>query len=346
MKSPHRNQTSEVLKQINDPGKTVIVITSPAVRVGIGDTFGFAPGEFLEGKMIAALKGLGFSQVFDTTFGADLTSMEEATELRNRVKDGGKLPMFTSCCPAWVMYANHRHPELKDNISTCKSPIGMISSYLKHIYTKEHNLNPNDLIIAALTPCTIKKMEIVDTDCDFVITTSELADLIKDKSIDFRGLVDMPYDALAGSSSGTIFGTSGGVMLSALRVYYHLETGNDLPDDLVSITKEDHYTTYSITIDSQVIKCAVVSGLPNLEKLLPAKDEFIFVEVMNCLGGCVNGPGQPTHSDQDSARVIAHRQASLTSSDRDNSAPIRYPYQNPAITAAYSHDISPLLHKH
>jgi len=326
-----KNYYNEVLEHLNNSDKTVVVMTSPAVRVSIGDAFNFKPGEFLEGKMVSSLKALGFDYVFDTSFGADLTTMEEAAELKERVNNNGKLPMFTSCCPAWVKYAEVYHQELKENISTCKSPIGMQASYIRDIWIKENNIKNEDLIIIALTPCTAKKMEIINTECDYVITTSELANILKEKAIDFKSLKEQKYDSLNGSSSGTIFGASGGVMLSALRTYYHYETNKSLPDEEVTIIDKEFYKEYSFKINEMVIKTAVVSTMPNLEKILPMANDYLFIEVMNCSGGCVNGGGQIINSDQQ--EIISSRQVGLMSHDKK--AQMRYSYENPAIKEAY-----------
>ena len=337
-----KDSTKEVLEAIKNPNKEVVVITSPAVRVAIGDAFGFSSGDFLEGKMISALKTLGFNYVFDTSFGADLTAMEEAAELLDRVNNNGKLPMFTSCCPAWVKYAGAMHPNLTDNISGCKSPIGMISSFIRNIWVKENDINNNNLIVVALTPCTAKKMEIIGTDCDYVITTSEFANILKDQNIDFSTLADQSYDELNGSTSGTIFGTSGGVMLSALRTFYYYQTDKDLKDEQITITNRGFYNEYSLEIGDKTIKTAAVSTMPNLEKLLPIADEYVFIEVMNCNGGCVNGGGQIIVRNNEN--LVASRQKSLINNDKESK--LRYPYQNPAIKDAYEkHFDKPLSSK-
>ena len=322
-----------VWELINIPEKTVVVMTSPAVRVGIGDAFGFEPGKFLEGKMIAALKTLGFNHVFDTSFGADLTGIQEATELSNRIKNKSKLPLFTSCCPAWVKYVNNYHPKLTKNISSCKSPIAMQTSVLREIFAKEEELNDQDLVIVALTPCTAKKEEIINSGCDYVITTSELALLLREQNIDFKNLADQEFDNLIGSSSGINFGASGGVMLSALRTFYYQETGKNLTDDKLLVQKKDFYTEYSFKIKSEHFKCAVVSNMFNLEKLLPIKNEFIFIEVMNCQGGCINGGGQIIMPIKDMPDIIKQRQKSLVNYDQKSK--LKYPYLNPIVKELY-----------
>ena len=321
----------KVLEYINNPEYTIIALTSPAVRVGIGDAFGYKPGEFLESKMVSSLKKIGFDYVFDTTFGADLTSMEEAFELKNRLEKNEL--MFSSCCPSWVKYACIYHPELISNLSTCKSPIGMEASVIKNIYLKEEELDPNNTIIVAVTPCTSKKVEIIGTDCDLVITTSELAHLIKEENIDFKSLEDAEFDTINGSSSGTIYGASSGVTLSVIRVLYYYITGKDLTSDEISIKDKEYYKEIKVKINKQIITCAAVSTLQNLEKILKIKDEFNFIEVMNCSGGCINGGGQVLMpiNEKDSIRDARIKELFK----KDIKPYIKYPYKNPVIKDLY-----------
>lgn len=321
----------KVLDYINNREYTVIAMTSPAVRVGIGDAFGYKAGEFLEGKMVSALKQIGFDLVFDTTFGADLTSMEEAKELEERLKN--KELMFSSCCPSWVKYAHVFHPSIVKNLSTCKSPIGMESSMLKDYYLKERGLDLNKTIIVAITPCTSKKLEIINTDCDICITTSELAHMIKELGIDFKLLEDKPFDTISGSSSGTIYGTSGGVALSVLRCLYHNLTGRDLTSDEVLIKDKKDYKEIIVKINKELIKCASVSTMARLEKILEIKDEFNFIEVMNCDGGCINGGGQVLMPPAEKEKINKARSKSLLK--KDNRPSIKYPYKNPIIKKLY-----------
>ncbi len=324
---------NKVLDLIDDPTKVVVVMTSPAVRVSLGDAFGLKPGEFIEGKMIASLKKLGFKYVVDTTFGADLTSIEEASELKQRIDNEDTLPMFTSCCPSWVKYTAIYHPELLPSLSTCKTPIGMQAIYLKKFFAKEKKIKSKNLVVVALTPCTAKKYEIENSHCDYVITTSELALALRENNIDFKNLKDEKFDELSGSSSGTIYGTSGGVMLSALRTYYHLETGKDLTEEMILIKNKDFYKEYSVKINKKIIKTAVVHKMGNLEKILPIKDQFIFIEVMNCNQGCIGGGGQIIMPIVEMKSILSKRSKGLTNYDKD--AIIKYPYKNPAIKKAY-----------
>lgn len=321
----------EVLDYINNDEYIVIAMTSPAVRVGIGDAFGYNPGEFLEGKMVSALKEIGFDYVFDTTFGADLTSMEEAMELKQKIIN--KKVMFSSCCPSWVCYANLYHPEILPFISTCKSPIGMEASIIKNYYLKEENIDSTKVIIVAVTPCTSKKMEIINTDCDYVITTSELSHLIRELNIDFKNLEDKKFDTINGSSSGTIYGTSSGVTLSVIRCLYYYLTGKDLTNDEVLIKQKDFYTEIKVKINKEIIKCAAVSTMSNLEKILEIKDDFNFIEVMNCEGGCINGGGQVLMPQNEKEKIKEKRSTSLLK--KDYSPNIKYPYKNPIIKELY-----------
>lgn len=322
---------NKVMDYINDPEYIVIAMTSPAVRVGIGDAFGYDPGEFLEGKMVAALKKIGFNYVFDTTFGADLTSMEEAYELKERLEKNEV--MFSSCCPSWVSYAHLYHPEIIKNISSCKSPIGMEASIIRNYYVKEDNLDENKIIIVAVTPCTSKKHEIINTDCDICMTTSELALMIKENDINFKSLDDEKFDSINGSSSGTIYGASGGVTLSVLRVLYNLYTNRDLTSDEVSIVKKDFYKEIKVKINKNIIKCAVVSTMANLEKILEIKDNFNFIEVMNCMGGCINGGGQVLMPQNEKEAITKKRTKGLFNDDVNPY--IKYPYKNPIIKNLY-----------
>ena len=282
-------------------------------------------------KLVLTLKKIGFDYVFDTTFGADLTSMEEAFELKERLEK--KNLMFSSCCPSWVKYALKYHPELKENISTCKSPIGMEASIIRNYYLEEDGLDKNKTIIVAITPCTSKKHEILDSDCDFVITTSELAHMIRENAIDFKKLEDEEFDTVNGSSSGTIYGVSSGVTLSVIRVLYNYMTGRDLTSDEISITNKEFYKEIKVKINKEIIKCAAVSTLPNLEKILKIKDEFNFIEVMNCDGGCINGGGQVLMPQNEKEKIKKAREKALFK--KDIRPYIKYPYKNPIIKDLY-----------
>jgi ferredoxin hydrogenase len=289
----------EVLANIHDEEKIVVVSTSPAVRVAIGDEFGYNPGEFLEKKMVGVLKKIGFDYVFDTTFGADLTIMEEASELIERLKSN-KTPMFTSCCPSWVLNMEKYHPEDLGLLSSCKSPIGMQGAIIKNYFAKLKNLNKEDIVVVSLAPCVSKKSEIKredDDNTDYVITTSELAMLIRELDIDFKNVKEANFDTILGKGSGggVIFGGSGGVMTSALRTAYYMLNNENPPEEFFELTSlNESIPIKEATIDLKKfkIKVAVIYGIDNANKMYKELKKYQFVEVMTCPGGCVGGAGQ------------------------------------------------------
>ena len=322
----------KVLDCIKDDNLIVAVMTSPAVRVSIGDAFGYANGEFLEKKMIGVLKEIGFDYVFDTAFGADLTSVEEASELLQRIEKGQKA-MFTSCCPSWVKYASIYHPELIENLSTCKSPIGMQSTIIKEYYAKNEGIDPKKLVLVALTPCTSKKEEGLNTYVDYTITTSELSLLIRELNIDFKKVKDLEFDDVIGSSAGVMYGASGGVGTSVLRCLYYFMTNKDLKSNEIVENDCGFYKNIKVKIKDRIIKIAVVSTMGNLEKLLPIKDEFDLIEVMNCPGGCISGGGQVIMPANLKEELKNERGKNLFKVDKK--AEIRYPYKNPVVKSLY-----------
>lgn len=322
----------EVLNYIKDPNYIVIALTSPASRVGLGDAFFKKPGEFLVGKMVSALKELGFDYVFDLTFGADVTSVEEAHELATRINEN-KLPMFTSCCPSWVKYCEVVHPELISNLSTCKSPIGMESTIIKRLYGPNELDNNKKIIIVAITPCTSKKREIKGTDTDFVITTSELALMIRENGINFDKLQDREFDKVNGSFSGTTYGSSGGVTESVLRCLYYELTGKDLKKDYYKIEEKEYYKQINIKINNRIIKCIIVSTMSNLERLLKDNISYDLVEVMFCDGGCISGGGQIVMPIKDKELIKNARRESLCKYHNETEI---YPYKNELIEDLYN----------
>ena len=327
-----------VLNYINDTDYTVVVFTAPAVRVAIGDAFGFAPGEFLEGKMVSALKEIGFDYVFDTTFGADLTIMEEANELITRVKNKN-LPMFTSCCPSWVLYAEKYHPEIIKNLSTCKSPIAMQGAMIKTYFAEMYEIPKEKIISVSLTPCISKKYErSLYPDTDFVITTSELILMIQELGIDFKNLTDKEFDKLLGKGSGggLIFGVSGGVMESILRTAYYMINKEKAPKDFYefkAIRGEKDIKDAVVDMGEFNLKIAVVNKVStvtsNFDKLLT----YDFIEVMSCPGGCIGGGGQPLVAIKDLSLIREKRIASMYQNDAD--LKIKESYMNPEIRDAY-----------
>ncbi len=329
----------EVMANVHDEEKIVVISISPAVRVAIGDEFGFEPGEFLEGKLVGALKKLGFDYVFDTTFGADLTIMEEATELINRLKSNKNLPMFTSCCPSWVLYLLKYYPELLENLSTCDSPIGMQGSIIKSYFAKEKNLNAQDIVTVALAPCVSKKSEIKrneNQNTDYVITTSELILMIREAGINFQEVKEKNFDSLIGSGAGLIFGTSGGVMEATLRTTYYLLNHQKAPANffnLEEIRGNKQIKEALVDLGVKKIKVAVLYGIDNVPKIYDQLKNYQFIEVMTCQNGCVGGAGQPILSSQKQNEYIAARSQSLYNHDKIKAK--RSSYENLEIQKLY-----------
>lgn len=361
-----KSEVDRLWKEINDPNKKVIVQIAPAVRVGIGEAFGLKPGENSIGKIVAALKKIGVDLVFDTNFTADLTIMEEATEFLSRVKNGGVLPLFTSCCPAWVRYLEMTHPEMLDHLSTCRSPQGMFGPVFKHIlpqqkegYTKEN------IVSVSIMPCTAKKAESLRSelshegiaDVDFVLTTQELARLIKSAGIDFAKLEDQLPDAPYGdySGAGVIFGASGGVAEAAARTAYEVVTGKTLENpDMKEFRGLQKHKEISLDLNGLNVKVRVVNTLAEAEKSLQeikeGKADFQLLEVMACPGGCINGGGQPMSCNDSTIKL--RRAEGLYKNDSE--LPIRKSHENLDVKKLYedylgapnSHKSHELLHTH
>lgn len=358
------DETEKVWEALNDPKKHVIVQTAPAVRVGLGEEFGMPRGSKVTGKMVTALKMLGFDKVFDTDFAADLTIMEEGTELLSRIKNGGKLPMITSCSPGWINYAEGFYPELLDNLSTCKSPQQMFGAVAKTYYAKKSGVDPADIFTVSIMPCTAKKYECKRPemnssgyrDVDVALTTRELARLIKNAGIDFNNLEDDNFDSIMGASSGAgvIFGATGGVMEAALRTVYEVVTGKTLENiDFKEVRGFEGIKEATIDLGGTPIKVAVAHGLSNAHKILEmiknGEVDYTFVEIMSCTGGCVGGGGQPVGAN----KSIKIRRAD-TIYNIDKEMPIRKSHENPEIKQLYeeylgepnSHLAHELLHTH
>ncbi|MGI6083973.1 MAG: NADH-dependent [FeFe] hydrogenase, group A6 [Acetivibrionales bacterium] len=369
----------DVWDAINNKNKRVVVQVAPAVRVAIGEEFGYESGERVTGKLAASLRELGFDDIFDTNFAADLTIMEEGTELLTRVKNaltGGNavLPMITSCSPGWIKYIEHTFPDEIDHLSTCKSPHTMLGALVKSYYAKKINMDPKDIYVVSIMPCTAKKTEIVRAEMkndgypnvDAVLTTRELAAMIKEAGINFRNLEDSEFDNPLGLSTGAadIFGITGGVMEAALRTVYEIITGRELPFEGLHVTpivgleqvKEaeiviDDPLPYYSFLDGFSIKLAVTSGLKGANQLMKAvaagKSPYHFIEVMGCPGGCITGGGQPRSKDPD---VRLKRLKGLYS--EDESKLLRKSHENPYVTSLYdeflgapnSHKAHELLH--
>ena len=337
-----------VKKLLKDQDKVVVFSIAPAVRVALSEEFGLNPGENVAGKIVTALKRMGSKYVFDITFGADLTVMEEAMELVNRLSTKEHLPMFTSCCPSWVKYAEIFYPEMLDNLSTCKSPIGMQGTTIKEYFTKIKNIDKTKLVHVVVAPCTAKKEEIlrnVDSNgvkgTDYILTTRELATLIKDNNIDFNSLSDTDFDSPLGlgSGAGLIFGSTGGVCEATLRCVYRLLTNENLEKEKLDFTKVrgmDGIKEATLDINGKVLKVAVANGMANakiiIDKIKNGKCDYSFVEVMSCPGGCIGGGGQPK-SNEDINTVRVKRSQGLYLDDSKNTR--RVCYQNKDIIKVY-----------
>lgn len=353
-----KEEYQQVKAAIADPDSIVIFNTSPSVRVGLGEAFGMPNGSFVEGKMVAALRALGADYVLDTNFAADLTIMEEASELVSRVTKGtAPLPQFTSCCPAWVKFVETFYPEQLPHVSSSKSPIGMQGPTVKTYFAEQMNLDPKKIVNVALTPCTAKKYEIRREemndsaayhniegmrDMDYVITTRELAKWMKEAGINLQGLPDSSYDSLMGKASGAgvIFGNTGGVMEAAARTAYYLITGENPPKDyytLVPVRGVDGIKTAEVTIGGKQLAIAVIheicNAVPVLEQVKAGTCPYDFIEVMTCRGGCIGGGGQPKTEVPMTDMVRFARIASLY--NRDSSMELRLSHENPEIQKLY-----------
>ena len=333
----------------NKKEKIIIFSIAPAVRVALGEEFNLDVGTNIELKLPTALKKLGADYVFDITFGADLTIMEEATELVERIKDNKKLPQFTSCCPAWVKFCEIFYPKLLPNLSSAKSPITMQSTIIKTYFAKKINVKPDDIINIVVAPCTAKKAEIkrkkinyTSWDTNYVLTTRELALLLKEENIDLAKLKDSNYDSPleTGSGAGVIFGASGGVLEAALRTAVYLLTGKNIrKQDLVfsPLRGMNGIKTAQVKIEKRLIKVAVCNGMNNatelIDKILKKEVYYDFVEVMNCPGGCIGGGGQPKITLLNMKTTKEKRMNSLYI--EDNEAPLRLSHENPEIKAIY-----------
>ncbi len=347
-----RDDTQKVFDAINDPEKVVLVQTAPAVRVGLGEEFGYPIGSVVTGKMVSAIRALGVDKVFDTNFAADLTIMEEATEFLGRYTKKENLPLITSCSPGWIKYCEHYYPEMIPNLSSCKSPQGMFGSVAKTYYAQKEGIDPKNIFVVSVMPCTAKKFEAerMDhtaveglADIDAVVTVRELARMIKKAGIMFNMLPDGEFDAPfgLGSGAGTIFGATGGVMEAALRTAYETLTGEELDKlEFNDVRGTEGIKEATYTIAGNEIKVAVVSGTANAGKLLDmikaGEKSYDFIEVMACPGGCVNGGGQPIQpaSVINNYDVRALRAAGLYEDDKN--LPIRKSHLNPDVKAVYA----------
>ena len=362
-----KDDTDKLFEALNDPTKTVIVQTAPAVRAALGEEFGLAIGTGVEGKMVAALRRLGFDKVFDTDVAADLTIMEEGTEFINRVQNGGALPLITSCSPGWIKFCEMYHPNLLPNVSSCKSPQQMFGAVIKTWYAEKNGLDPKDIVSVSVMPCTAKKFEIGREDqsaagvpdLDITVTTRELARMIKRARIDFVNLPDEQFDSPLGEATGAavIFGATGGVMEAALRTVVEVLEGKELEKvDFTAVRGVEAIKEATLNVAGMDVNVCVVSGLDAVDKVLTAVENgeknYHFIEVMCCPGGCVNGGGQPIQptSVRQNIDLRAERAKALYNYDAANT--LRKSHESPVVKALYdeyfekpgSHKAHKILH--
>lgn len=364
-----KSQIDEVLAAIADPAKHVIVQTAPAVRAALAEDFGYPIGTNAQGKMVAALRRIGFDKVFDTNFSADLTIMEEAHEFLDRVRSGGVLPLITSCSPGWIKYCEHYFPDMTENLSSCKSPQQMFGAIAKSYYAEKMGIKPEDIVSVSIMPCTAKKFEIGRPDqdangvpdVDYSLTTRELARMIKKVGLKFQNLPEEEFDAPLGLGTGAavIFGATGGVMEAALRTAVETLTGEELQNlDFTDVRgmegiKEASYPIPGMDLE---VKVAIASGLSNAQQLLnkvkSGEANYHFIEIMGCPGGCINGGGQPQQPGYVRNTTDVRGLRAKVLYDLDSNSPIRKSHENPAIKELYatyleepgSHKAHHLLH--
>jgi len=346
------DHTAKIIRAIADGEKTVVVQVAPAVRVALGEEFGMKPGSIVTGKIVSALKALGFDYVFDTDWSADLTIMEEGTELIGRLtrflngEKDAKLPLLTSCCPAWVNFLEYQFPELKDIPSTAKSPQQMFGAIAKSYFADKIGIKREDMIVVSVMPCLAKKYECGrdefkvngNPDVDYSITTRELAHLIKQANIDFSALKDTEFDRPLGMSTGAavIFGTTGGVIEAACRTAYEVITGKTLPKiDFEELRGLEGVRSAVVDIDGFKLNIGIANGLSNVRKLLEqvkrGESNFHVIEIMACPGGCIDGGGQPLHHGN--SEIIKARWQAIYEADKN--MPIRKSHENPSIQEIY-----------
>lgn len=353
-----RSYIKEVWDAISDPEKHVVVQTAPAVRAAIGEEFGMPAGNRVTGKMVTGLKMLGFDKVFDTDFSADLTIMEEGSELIQRVKEGGVLPQITSCSPGWIKFIEHFYPELLPHLSTCKSPQQMFGALAKTYYAEKDNIDPEKIVVVSVMPCTAKKFEcerpeLTDSgfqDVDYVLTTREAASMMKEAGIDLTKLPDSEFDHPLGMSTGAavIFGNTGGVMEAALRTAYAILAGHELDNvNITAVRGMEGVREAVIDVDNVIqLKAAVAHGLSNAREILEGIKsgrfaDYHFIEVMCCPGGCIGGGGQPYPTSEE---IRKKRIEAIY--DEDEAMTLRRSHENPAVITLYEEFLGePLGHK-
>ena len=364
-----KDTTDSVWEKLKDPDSYVVVQTAPAVRAALGEEFGMEIGTNVTGKMVTALRRLGFDKVFDTNTGADFTIVEEANEFIERVQNGGVLPMITSCSPGWVKYIEMNYPELLSHLSSCKSPHEMFGAILKSYYAEKEKIDPKKMYVVSVMPCIAKKFERQRDEMkndeldnvDNVITTRELARMIKQANIEFTKLEDSEFDSPMGEATGAaaIFGTTGGVMEAALRTAQDTLTGKDLDKiDFEAVRGADGIKRATVNIDGKEIKVVVAHGLSNAKKVMEeiksGKADYQFVEIMACPGGCVMGGGQPIRTSREREEIDIRAKRAECLYTIDEKSTIRKSHENPVIKTIYkdylekpgSHKAHELLHTH
>ena len=339
-----------VWEALSDPSKHVIIQTAPSVRVGIAEEFGMPVGTIATGKMVAGLRRLGFDKIVDTNFGADLTIVEEAYEFVTRLKTKENFPMMTSCCPSWVHYVEKNYPEMIPNLSTCKSPQGMVGAIVKTYYAQKNNLDPKDIVSIGLMPCTAKKYEIkraeLNNDIDIVITTREIARMFKQSGIDFTAIEEDGFDPILSEASGAgaIFGVTGGVMEAALRTVSEIITKEPLEEvNFNEVRGLDGIKEATLEIAGKEITVAVANGLGNakmlIERIKKGEKEYHFIEVMACPGGCINGGGQPIVNSEKRLNVNSNEKRSASIYEIDAKKIIRKAHENNSVFELYKNFI-------
>lgn len=339
------DDTDEVWDALADPAKHVVVQVAPAIRVALGEEFGMGPGSIVTGKLVRALRMLGFDRVFDTDFTADLTIIEEGNEFLERVKHGGKLPMITSCSPGWIKFIEHNFPDHLEHLSTCKSPQQMFGALAKTYYAEKEGINPKDVYVVSVMPCTAKKFEANRPemwssgfkDVDVVLTTRELARMLKQAGIDWAAIPEEEFDAPLGISTGAgaIFGATGGVMEAALRTVYEVVAGHELLEiNFTAVRGMEGIKEAAVEVGDMVVRVGVAHGLAQARKLMEqiarGESPYHFIEIMCCPGGCIGGGGQPipTTNEVRQKRIDATYKV-------DEAMVLRKSHQNPAVTALY-----------
>lgn len=345
-----KDGTEAVWRKLKDEDAYVVVQTAPAVRVALGEEFGIEIGTNVAGKMVTALKRLGFDKVFDTNTGADFTIMEEGTEFIERLNNNGVLPMITSCSPGWINYCEKNYPDQLEHLSSCKSPHTMFGALVKSYFAEKNNIDPSKIFVVSVMPCIAKKYEITREDMagagypdvDAVITTRELARMIKQAHIDFTSLEDSKFDDPMGEATGAaaIFGTTGGVMEAALRTVAEVVTGEKLENlDFEDVRGKEGIKKATVTLAGKEIKVAVASGLKNARKVMDevraGTADYQFIEIMACPGGCVMGGGQPIHTSKERASIDIRKKRADALYTADEKSVIRKSHENPVLQKIY-----------